>query len=278
MAGPLISPADLAELVDGADATILDVRWELASGADRAAYLEGHIPGSVFVDLDGQLADPPSERGRHPLPSAKRFGVEMRALGVSSERPVVVYDAAMSMAAARAWWLLRYFGHPDVSVLDGGLRGWVQRGHPLTTEVPAPRPGNFVAHPGAMPTLTAADAQAMATGGILLDARARERYLGVTEPIDPVAGHIPGARNRPTAANVDGEGRFLGATALRAAFEELGVRQDVAVAAYCGSGITAAHEVLALEVAGYHAALYPGSWSEWIADPARPVATGEEPR
>jgi thiosulfate/3-mercaptopyruvate sulfurtransferase len=118
----------------------------------------------------------------------------------------------------------------------------------------------------------------MATGGILLDARARERYLGVTEPIDPVAGHIPGARNRPTAANVDGEGRFLGATALRAAFEELGVRQDVAVAAYCGSGITAAHEVLALEVAGYHAALYPGSWSEWIADPARPVATGEEPR
>ncbi len=277
MAGPLITPDALARLIDGGDPppAILDVRWDVASGPDRDAYLEGHLPGAVFVDLDRQLADPPSERGRHPLPDAEGFGEDMRALGVCIGRPVVVYDAATSTAAARAWWLLRYCGHPAVAVLDGGLAAWIAAGHPITTDVPAPVAGDFSPRAGAMPVVTPAEAAATAACGILLDARARERFLGELEPIDPVAGHIPGARNRPTTENVDGAGHFLSPPALRSAFEELGVNDNVPLAAYCGSGITAAHEVLALELAGYRAALYPGSWSEWIRDPARPVATGE---
>ncbi len=247
----------------------------MASGPDREAYLEGHIPGAVFVDLDRQLADPPSERGRHPLPDTERFGTDMRALGVSGGRPVVVYDGATSMAAARAWWLLRYFGHPAVAVLDGGLAAWVAGGHPVTTDVPAPAAGDFSPRPGAMPSVTPDAAAATAARGVLLDARARERFLGEREPIDPVAGHIPGARSRPTTENVDAAGRFLPPSALRSEFEGLGVTGEVSVATYCGSGITAAHEVLALELAGYRAALYPGSWSEWIRNPARPIATGE---
>jgi thiosulfate/3-mercaptopyruvate sulfurtransferase len=270
--GPLITPDELAHLIEHDRPTILDVRWELATGADRAAYAEGHVPGAGFVDLDRQLSDPPSERGRHPLPDPERFGAEMRAVGVSGAAPVVVYDAATAMAAARAWWLLRYFGHPRVAVLDGGLRAWVQSGRPTATEAPDPTPGDFVPRPGAMPTAEAAQVEAFARRGVLLDARAQERFLGLVEPIDPVAGHIPGARNRPTTENVDPTGRFRPATELRAAFAELGVQEGRPVAAYCGSGVTAAHQVLALELAGFTAALYPGSWSEWVADPRRPVA------
>ncbi|HTX32760.1 MAG TPA: sulfurtransferase [Solirubrobacteraceae bacterium] len=270
--GPLITGNELAHL--DPPPIILDVRWEIATGADRSAYLEAHVPGAQFVDLDRQLSDPPSERGRHPLPDGERFGVEMRSLGVSGARPVVVYDAAASMAAARAWWVLRYFGHPQVAVLDGGLAGWVAAGQPVTHEVSDPAPGDFVAQPGAMPVLDASQAGELARRGVLLDARARERFAGELEPIDPVAGHIPGARNRPTAENVDAAGRFKAPSVLRAAFESSGVRDDVPVGAYCGSGVTAAHAVLALERAGYEAALYPGSWSEWVADPSRPVATG----
>jgi thiosulfate/3-mercaptopyruvate sulfurtransferase len=226
----------------------------------------------VFVDLDTQLADPPSERGRHPLPSAARFGAEMRSAGVSGARPVVVYDAATSMSAARGWWLLRYFGHADVRVLDGGIAAWTAAGHPVTGGVESAPPGEFVASPGGMPVVSADQVGDLATGGVVIDARARERYLGLSEPIDPVAGHIPGARTRPTSENVDGEGRFLEPGVLRDAFRRLGVSDGTPVAAYCGSGVTAAHEVLALEHAGYRAALYPGSWSEWIRDPRRPVA------
>lgn len=272
--GPLITAGELAELLSAAPRppTILDVRWQLATGPQRRAYLEGHIPGAVFVDLDRQLADPPGARGRHPLPSAERFGAEMRSAGVSATRPVVVYDAATATAAARAWWLLRYFGHPEVSVLDGGLAAWVAGGHPLETEVQAPPAGDFVAQPGGMPVVSAEQIPRIAAEGVLIDARAPERFSGAVEPVDPVAGHIPGAFNRPTAANLDESGRFLAPTALRAAFERLGVREGVEVAAYCGSGVSATHEVLALELAGHPAALYPGSWSEWIADPRRPVA------
>ena len=277
MSTPLRTAEELARIINGDEPpTILDVRWELATGADRAAYLEGHIPGAQFADLDRQLSDPPSEKGRHPLPGADRFGAEMRKLGVSAGRPVVVYDAATSMAAARAWWLLRYFGHPAVSVLDGGLAAWIAVGQPVTGEVRDPRPGDFVARPGAMPVLSADEAAELTGPGVLLDARANERFRGVVEPIDRVGGHIPGARNRPTAENVEGSGRLKDPSTLRSAFEAAGVRDDIPVGAYCGSGITAAHEVLALERAGFTAALYPGSWSEWSADPARPVATGEE--
>lgn len=271
---PLITARALARLLASAEPApaLLDVRWQLASGADQLAYLDGHLPGAVFVDLDRQLADPPSARGRHPLPSVERFSEEMQALGVSAARPVVVYDACNGTAAARAWWLLRYFGHPQVTVLDGGLRAWVAAGQPLERRLPAVPRGDFVARAGGMPVVSAARAGEVARTGVLLDARAEERFRGLVEPIDPVAGHIPGARNRPTTENVDRSGRFLDRAALRAEFARLGVAQGIPVAAYCGSGVAATHELLALELAGFRAALYPGSWSEWITDPARPVA------
>lgn len=272
--GSLITPDGLAKSISlsASPPTLLDVRWELGGGADRAGYCRGHIPGAVFIDLDEQLSDPPSGRGRHPLPSAERFTAGMRAAGVSESRTVVVYDAAASTASARAWWLLRYFGHPEVLVLDGGFAAWVAGDHPVETQPAAVHRGSFVARPGSMPVLAADEVLAVARAGILIDARTRERFLGWAEPVDPIAGHIPGARNRPTAENVEADGRFLQPSVLRAAFESVGVREGTPVAAYCGSGITAAHEILALELAGYRAALYPGSWSEWITDPARPIA------
>jgi thiosulfate/3-mercaptopyruvate sulfurtransferase len=276
---PLITAEELADLLAagaGERPTILDVRWQLLTGADRQAYLEGHVPSAAFVDLGRQLSDPPSGRGRHPLPSVERFGGEMQALGVSAARPVVVYDAGDSLAAARAWWLLRYFGHPRVAVLDGGLAAWRDAGQPLESGAPAHELGDFVALPGSMPIVTAQEVAAVAAAGVLLDARAEERFQGLVEPVDPVAGHIPGARNRPTIENVDGAGRFLDPGELRLAFEQLGIRDGLPVAAYCGSGITAAHELLALELAGFPAALYPGSWSEWVTDPTKPVARGDD--
>jgi thiosulfate/3-mercaptopyruvate sulfurtransferase len=181
------------------------------------------------------------------------------------------------MAAARAWWLLRYFGHPDVRVLDGGLAAWLAAGHPLSGQAPLVSRGDFTPTPGGMPVIDAAGAADLARSGVLLDARAAERFRGEQEPIDPVAGHIPGARSAPATGNVDVEGRFLDAAHLRDRFRMAGAGGGVPVGAYCGSGVVAAHEVLALELAGISAALYPGSWSEWIRDPARPVATALDP-
>lgn len=274
---PLISVQALAELLalPGRVATVLDVRWQLLTGADRQAYLEGHVPGAMFVDLDLQLADPPSDRGRHPLPTAERFTAEMRSLGVSPERAVVVYDAKDSTAAARAWWLLRYFGHPQVMVLDGGFAAWAAAGEPVESEPAPAEAGDFIATAGGMPIVTAEEAAGVARDGVLIDARAPERFQGRVEPLDRVAGHIPGAVNRPTVENVDPAGRFVEPDQLRAAFEHLGIRSGAPLATYCGSGITATHELLALELAGFRGALYPGSWSEWSADPSRPVA-GED--
>jgi len=254
-------------------ATVLDVRWELGGPPGWPQYLESHIPGAEFVDLDTALAAPPGEGGRHPMPPAEVFGEAMRAAGVSAERPVVIYDAGSSMAAARAWWLLRYFGHSRVFVLNGGFSGWLAAGYAIERGVSAADPGDFVPRAGQMPLLDAAAAAAVAGAGVLLDARAPERFRGEREPIDPVAGHIPGAVNVPSSELVDGDGRFLDAGELRERFAAAGVRDGVEVGAYCGSGVTAAHEVLALELAGFAGALYVGSWSEWIRDPARPVAT-----
>jgi thiosulfate/3-mercaptopyruvate sulfurtransferase len=221
------------------------------------------------------LSRPPGDGGRHPLPAADEFGVAMRAAGVSGGRPVVVYDAGASTAAARAWWLLRYFGHPDVAVLDGGLAAWVAAGLPVESREAPVDPGDFEPRAGGMPLLDASGAAAVARAGVLLDARAPERFRGEVEPIDPVAGHIPEAVNLPDASLTGAGGRLLEAGALRERFAGAGVRDGVSVGAYCGSGIVAAHEVLALEVAGFAgAALYVGSWSDWIRDPARPVATG----
>jgi thiosulfate/3-mercaptopyruvate sulfurtransferase len=199
----------------------------------------------------------------------------MRAAGVSQDRPVVVYDDGDSTIAARGWWTLRYYGHADVRVLDGGYRAWAGAGYPVTTAEPVPAAGDFTARPGHMPLLDAASASKTARTGLLLDARAAERYRGETEPIDPVAGHVPGAVSAPTAANVTADGTFLPPEELAARFEALGAKPGGApVGVYCGSGVTAAHEVLALALAGIPAALYVGSWSNWIADPGRPVATG----
>jgi thiosulfate/3-mercaptopyruvate sulfurtransferase len=268
---PLISADELADQL--AETTVLDIRWELARGPLRNEYLEQHIRGAAFVALDTALAAPAGDGGRHPLPDTETFERAMQLAGVSDRRPVVVYDAANATAAARAWWLLRYHGHPDVRVLDGGLAGWrgpLERGEARVT------PGDFMARPGAMPVLDAEGAAELARTGVLLDARAGERFRGETEPVDPVAGHIPGAVNRPTTENVLPDGRFAAPDTLRQAFELVGVRGDAQVGAYCGSGVTAAHEVLALERAGVRAALYPGSWSEWIRDPDRPIASGED--
>jgi len=307
-AGVLISAGELARLLDGSGMSgmspaLLDVRWRLGGPPGIDLYLAGHIPGAVFTDLDHDLAAPPGRGGRHPLPAVAHFQAAMRRAGVSDDSPVVVYDDADSTAAARAWWLLRYFGHRSVRVLDGGYRAWVAAGHPVEAGAPpiGPEPGDFTASPGHLELLDAAGAAALSRAGLLLDARAGERYRGEVEPADPVAGHIPGAISAPTAANVNPDGTFRAPADLAGRFAALGAsdgtavgasdgtavgasdgtavgaRGATAVGAYCGSGVTAAHEVLALTLAGIPAALYAGSWSEWITNPARPVATGPEP-
>jgi thiosulfate/3-mercaptopyruvate sulfurtransferase len=200
----------------------------------------------------------------------------MRRAGVGAARPVVAYDQGEPGGAARAWWLLGWFGHPDVRVLDGGLPAWVAAGLPLVTGVPDPDPGDFGARPGGRALLDAAGAARLATAGVLLDARAPARYQGLEEPVDPVAGHVPGARNLPMADLVGEHGLAPPETVRRAA-EAHGVRPGTPVAAYCGSGVVAADLVLALETAGIPSALYAGSWSDWVADPSRPVATGPTP-
>jgi len=285
---PLIDVTSLARnLATGPPPVLLDVRWRLAGSPGPpgiVAYRAGHLPGAVFVDLDRDLSGAPGPGGRHPLPEAAAFQLAMRRAGVSDGRDAVVYDQADATAAARGWWMLRYFGHSRVRVLDGGYRAWVAAGQPVVTGAGgAPPPGDFTARPGGMQVLDAGGAAALARGGALLDARAGERYRGEAEPVDPVAGHIPGAVSAPTAGNVLADGRFRPAPELRARFAALGVTAaagdpGAAVAgSYCGSGVTAAHEVLALAVAGLPAALYVGSWSHWVTDPARPVAAGPEP-
>jgi thiosulfate/3-mercaptopyruvate sulfurtransferase len=295
----LITADELAaRLSDGRPPTLLDVRWRLGGPPGRELYQAGHIPGAVFVDLDRELAAPAGAGGRHPMPAASDFESAMRRAGVHAERLVVVYDDADSTAAARGWWLLRYFGHPSVRVLDGGFRAWTAAGHaaepgpsgspgspgsielrgtPSIAPAPGTPLGDFDASPGHLPLLDADGAAALAGTGVLFDARAVERYRGETEPVDPVAGHIPGAVSAPTADNVNADGTFRSAADLAARFSGLGASAgNIDVGVYCGSGVTAAHEALALTLAGLPAALYVGSWSNWITDPTRPVATGPE--
>ncbi|NJQ01978.1 sulfurtransferase [Streptomyces zingiberis] len=275
---PIITASELArELAGERPPVLLDVRWELGGPPGREAYAKGHLPGAVYVDLETDLAGPAGPGGRHPLPDPAAFGAAMRRAGVSAGRPVVTYDNARGWGAARAWWLLRWAGHPTARVLDGGLRAWTEEGGALETAEPAPPEGTFEPRPGGLPLLTAGRAAAIAREGVLLDARAAERYRGEVEPVDPVAGHIPGAVSAPTAANLTAEGRLRPARELAERFAAAGVRDETPVGVYCGSGVSAAQQVLALEVAGVEAALYVGSWSEWSADPDRPVATGADP-
>lgn len=269
---PLIDAQTLARIQQ--ETVILDIRWHLAGPPGIEAYRAGHLPGAVFVDLDRDLAAPPGAGGRHPLPSPTEFEAAMRRAGVSGDSLVVVYDDADATAAARAWWCLRYFGHEKVRVLDGGYRAWMENGLPVSTETPSVEPGDFVARPGQLPVLDADGAAALAKAGVLLDARSAERYRGEMEPVDPVAGHIPGAVSAPTMGNVGVDGKFLPRPLLRERFAALGATDAAEVGVYCGSGVTAAHEVLALTLAGVPAALYTGSWSNWIGDPTNPTVTG----
>jgi thiosulfate/3-mercaptopyruvate sulfurtransferase len=262
---------------DLTDLVLVDVQWNLTSTggpAGRDLYLAGHLPGAHHVDLDAELAGPPGPGGRHPLPTAHAVQEALRRCGADANSRVVVYDQGPSYAAARAWWVLRYFGVGDVRVLDGGLAAWRAAGGKVSTELPEPGAGTVETHPGGMALLDADTAAAMARDGVLLDARAAERYRGETEPIDPVAGHIPGAVSAPTTSNAQADGRFQPAADLRSLFEAVGAGSDGRpVGVYCGSGVTAAHTVLALHEIGVEAALYVGSWSDWVTDPARPVAT-----
>ncbi|WP_189113965.1 sulfurtransferase [Pilimelia terevasa] len=267
-----------AELAAPAPPAVLDTRWRLLGPPAADDYRAGHLPGAVFVDLDAVWSGPPGPAGRHPLPAPAPLQAALRAAGVRAGTPVVVYDDGDGAGAARAWWTLRWAGHGDVRVLAGGFAAWTAAGAPVTGSVPAPPAGDFVVAAGGLPVLDAAAAAALATGpeGVLLDVRAAARYRGEVEPIDPVAGHVPGAVNLPVPALA---GAALADPAgLRAAFARAGVRDGVPVGAYCGSGVAAAQAVLALHVAGRpDAALYVGSWSNWVADPARPVATGPTP-
>ncbi|MFJ9853837.1 sulfurtransferase [Streptomyces sp. NPDC101150] len=275
----IITATELASELAGSTAPVLlDVRYQLGGPPGRPEYEAGHLPGAVYVDLDSQLASAPGPAGRHPLPDLAAFGDAMRAAGVSAGRAVVVHDGGQGWAAARAWWLLRWSGHPDVRVLDGGLAAWKEAGGAMSVDKVTPRAGDFTPAPGALPLLTADEAAALARRGVLLDARAAERYRGEVEPIDKVAGHIPGAVSAPTTENVaEGGTTFRDASELAKRFASLGATEDAEVGVYCGSGVSAAHEVLALAVAGIPAALYVGSWSEWSNDPSRPVATGPQP-
>lgn len=274
-AGPLISAEGLHELSGQvSDLVVLDARWSLADGAQRTAYEAEHLPGAAFVDFDEALSGEPSEGGRHPMPSAGAFGAAMRAAGVDNIEHVVVYDGGTSLSAARLWWLLTYFGHREVQVLDGGLARWRSLGLPTRGGTEQIVPGDFVPTPGHLPLLDADAAAEYAERHLLIDARPSDRFAGRNETIDPVAGHIPGAINSPALSALDDDGRFLPSDDLAMHFTALGVHTGVPVGVYCGSGVQAMHAALALNVSGLdqRPAVYVGSWSDWIRDPDRPVS------
>jgi thiosulfate/3-mercaptopyruvate sulfurtransferase len=279
----LIPAESLEALLGDARLRLFDCRFDLARPDDgRARYADEHLPGAVYADLNRDLSARPAPGwGRHPLPAPEAFAATLRGWGVNRGSQVVAYDDGNGMYAARLWWMLRWLGHDAVAVLDGGLRRWLQLGLPLTDELPRPAPGDFAAIP--RPSFTVDASEVLAAGADasrrVLDARAAERYRGEVEPIDAVAGHVPGARNHPFALSLDTHGRFLAPTELRATLATSldGVPADRAIA-MCGSGVTACHLLLAMEQAGLTGArLYPGSWSEWCSDPSRPVRKGAAP-
>lgn len=277
----LITAAELADLIDAGDpVTILDVRWRLDEPDGHPAYLQGHIPGAVYVSLENQLSDHTiTGRGRHPLPSGRSVEASARRWGVRQGVPTVVYDDWNRAGSARAWWVLTAAGLADVRILDGGLSAWRSAGDSLATGPVAPPPGNATAlhddlYAGALPTLTA---QQVGDADVtLLDARAPERFRGDVEPVDRVAGHIPGAKNLPSGDVLAGDGTFLAEGALAQLLSDHGIEHDGRLGAYCGSGVTASITLAALAAMGYQAALFPGSWSEWSSDPARAVAREPE--
>ena len=279
----LIFAEELAGRLADPRLRLFDCRCELMRpGAGRERYLSGHLPGATFADLDADLSAPTTDTsGRHPLPAPETFAARLRQWGVSPDSQVVAYDDSGGMFAARLWWMLRWLGHPAVAVLDGGLQRWQQLALPVTTEVPRPGPGAFIARVRLDLGVTADTVSTSAADPSrrVLDARAPERYRGDVEPIDKVGGHVPGARNYPASSSLGSDGRFLPADELRTRLLERldGVAPTQAIT-MCGSGVTACHVLLAMEHAGLPGArLYPGSWSEWSRDASRPVAKGATP-
>ena len=274
----LISPSELADRLT--DVRLLDVRWTVMAPDGRPAYLAGHLPGAVFVDLDADLADHSATgRGRHPLPTPQALAASARRWGLNDGDAVVVYDDWNGQAAARAWWLLRAAGVSNVRILDGGWAAWQRSGGPVATGEVVPAAGDITItslHGLAAVNADTVAARAQSPDNLVFDARAAARYRGDEEPLDPRAGHIPGAVSAPTAENLTADGTFKPVAELRDRFEKLGAGA-APVTVYCGSGVTATHQIAALAIAGYDAALYPGSWSEWSSDPQRPVATGPSP-
>ena len=277
----LITATELAALLGAGDPlTILDVRWRLDEPDGRPAYLQGHLPGAVYVSLEAELSDHTvAGRGRHPLPSGRNLQAAARGWGIRQDVPVVVYDDWNRAGSARAWWVLTAAGLANVRILDGGLGAWRSAGLTLETGPVNPQPGNVTVlhndlYAGSRLTLTA---QQSGAGGVtLLDARAPERFRGEVEPVDRVAGHIPGAHNLPSGALLTDDGTFLGDDALTELLSDRGIDTSGPLGAYCGSGVTASITVAALAAVGYDAALFPGSWSEWSSDPDRLVARGPE--
>lgn len=271
----LVEPEELAARLErGERITLLDARGSMTGPPGRPEHEAGHLPGAVFVDMETELSGPHGHGGgRHPLPEPEAFQAVLRAAGVDDDVPVVAYDGATSLYAARVWWLLTDAGHRDVRVLDGGYAGWVAAGLPVETGPVTPGvAGGFTVRPGHRSRVGAEEILA-GVGSPVVDVRAANRYRGETEPFDPVAGHIPGALNRPAADLLDARSRFRPAAEVAAAFA--GVEEPVL---YCGSGVTAAQALLALEASGIEGAqIYPGSWSDWLSDPTRPVAMGAEP-
>jgi thiosulfate/3-mercaptopyruvate sulfurtransferase len=280
----LISASELAAHIDAPDWVVVDCRHDLVNLAfGREAYAAGHLPGAVFADMETELSGPKRGddgvfRGRHPLPEKEALVETLRRWGVHDATQVVAYDAHGGMYAARLWWLLRWLGHEASAVLDGGLPAWQAIGQPVVTEAAAKPRGTIEARAPFVPTVTVAEVleNIESAKRTVVDARASDRFRGENETIDPVGGHIPGAKNRFFKDNLQADGRFKAPSLLREEFEGvIGAPQDAIM--QCGSGVTACHNLLALEVAGMPgAALYPGSWSEWSSDPARPVATGDQ--
>ncbi len=275
--GPIVSPSWLAEHLGASNLVVCDVRWYLDGRSGEAAYDSGHVPGSVWIDLDSELAGSASVGpGRHPLPHPEHFAACMAAKGIGDDTVVVAYDDAGGSIAARLWWMLRTLGH-QAAVLDGGISAWTGE---LSIDVPS-RPAEVTFTPAAWPTDAVADAIVVDAARrnadtVVLDARSAERFAGETVSVDIRPGHIPGAVNAPWTGNIDpATGRLRTASDLRERFTGLGVRADRSAICHCGSGVTACHNVLALEIAQLRGArLYPGSWSDWAAEPTRPVVSG----
>ena len=277
MHATLISALDLAAHIDDPKWIVVDCRHDLMNlSAGRDAYNAGHLPGARFADMETQLSGAKYDahgvfRGRHPLPDGAALLETLRNWGINDDSQVVAVDAHGGMYAARLWFLLRWMGHEGVAVLDGGMQAWEAIGQTLDTTLPSPAPGNITLQAALVDTI---DADRVLVHGNIIDARAPDRFRGENETMDPVGGHIPGAKNRFFKDNLGADGRFKDAAQLRAELAPI-VGDASSAVMQCGSGVTACHNLLALEVAGMRGAkLYPGSWSEWVSDPKRPVATG----